>query len=461
MKIREKRIPTIIGLFLLTASLAASVFLVNKAQIFFLRAEPELTPSAVKITNITANSFTVSWITIQETNGFIKVDKEGQKELVFADDRDQISGQIGQYSTHYVTAKNLTAQSRYLVKLGSAGKIFDDNGKPYEVTTGPVISQPAPAADPAYGTVQTAEGRPVVGAIIYLNLANTTPQSVLVRTSGNWLITLSSARTADLTNYASYDKQASLEEVFVQAGKEGTATGVFTTGADSPAPTLVLGKNYDLRTQEIKPSISPAEELLPTPSPMAKTYSGFAAETPLEPAQPTPTLAPSQIQITVSYPREGEEIFTAKPEFSGTGPVNKILSISLNSQSYFGQAVTDKQGSWSWSPPDNLDPGTHKLVISYQDKSGQTKVVQRQFTVATALAAGGEEELPSFTSTPSATLTPNPTPTLPPRTTQPSTDGGIPRSGTLTPTFFVSIMGVALFLGGIFARNFLIINCKL
>jgi len=225
---------------------------------------------------------------------------------------------------------------------------------------------------------------------------------------------------------------------------------VVTAKADSPAPTLILGKSSQLGQSEETPSPQPPTST-PTPTITAQPTSpasGFQVELPGGPTSiPQPTK-----ELTVSYPAEGELVSTQRPQFFGTGPQNSVLTIILNSSSFFGQVVTDENGSWSWSPPENLEPGRHKLLVRYQDENGQVKVVEQQFTV---LAAGEGGELPSFTSSPSATPTVSPTPTLPPRTTRPGTEPGIPRPGVLTPTFFVSIMGGVIFLSGVFLRKHL------
>jgi len=448
------RLPTVLGLIFLLVSLLAGIFLVESKQLFFLKADPEIVPRQVQITNLIDTSFTVSWVSSKKVSSFVKIEKAGE-EMTFVDERDQFSGQIGKYTTHYVTIKNLFPSQKYLFKIGSGGKIFDNQGQPYEITTGPKIMESAPPADPVYGKVQMADGQPAEGALVYLKLPNVTLQSALVKASGSWLITLSLARSVDLGSYASYDRETSQEEIFVQGGHLGIATAVFTTNADSPAPTLTLEKEVGLTSQ--KESLSSGEQptplQLPTsiptsiPTPLPETQaSGFQVDTTLPPVE----IPQSKIELEISYPTQEELVSTRQPNFFGKGPQKSTLTIILNSPSYFGQVVTDEQGNWSWSPPESLEPGEHKLLVRFQDESGQAQTVEHGFTVL----AAGDEELPSFTSTPSATPTVKPTPTLPPRTTQPGTEPGVPRPGILTPTFLVSMMGIGVFTVGIFLRRY-------
>lgn len=418
-----RRIPTILALFFLLLGVAVAVVLIHKGPSWFVGARPELTPKQVKITNISENGFTVSWITDEKTNGFIQYGPEGRLSLTMADDRDQFSGQQGSFWTHHITIKNLEPSTKYLFKINSEGRVFDNNGQSYQVTTASVSGTNVPSSDVAYGTVLNQEGLPVEGVVVYLSLANTTPLSTLTRSSGSWLIPLNAARSADLSTYASYDREASVEEIFVQGGFLGTATVLATTKYDSPLPAITLGQSFDFR-------------------------SGTAVTGGIS---PTPTTSSSRFPhgLTIINPSLGEKINTPKPEIMGTGPAGQELTVVVNSSNSFTAQVTiGEDGTWSWTPPSGLSPGEHTVTVSLAD-GGR---ISRAFTVL----AAGASELPSFTATPSATLTPSPTatpsptptPTLTTRISLPSTEGGVPQPGYLTPTVFVFIMGVVLiFLG--------------
>ena len=103
------RIPTIIGVLVLIAGVTTGVLIIGKQQTaLFPRAAPQFTPKQVRITNISENGFSVSWVTDEEANGLVKlgtvVNKLGQ---TFGDDRDQRTGTVGKYVTHHITVKNL------------------------------------------------------------------------------------------------------------------------------------------------------------------------------------------------------------------------------------------------------------------------------------------------------------------------------------------------------------------
>ena len=187
---KEKRIPTIIAFFLLILGTTFWVILIRTDIKWFAGARPEISPKQVKITNITENSFSVSWITEEETTGTIQYGVD--KDLLFtaSDDRDQISGQRGEFLTHHVTIKNLKPETEYFFKINSGGKLFDNGGRLYQVKTAPIIRGIVPDSDIAYGTILKADGTAAEGVIVYLSLANAIPLSVLTRSSGTWAIPL-------------------------------------------------------------------------------------------------------------------------------------------------------------------------------------------------------------------------------------------------------------------------------
>jgi len=445
---KSRQIPTLIGLLILILGIVTSVFLINKSTRWFTRASPETTPKQVKFTNIADKSFSVSWITDEATSGFIKYGATTKLDQVARDDRDEQAGQTGNFITHHVTLQNLNPATTYQFQIGSGGASYDNNGQNYQMVTAPTPTTPPPPSDVAYGTVNNQAGSPAEGAIVYFSLPGAISQSALVKASGYWVIPLNLAHSEDLSTYAQYDKQATVEEILVQAGNQGTATAVATTKNDSPVPTITLGESHDFRTTA--PLIEETEE--------GTGSSKFTFE---EIESPTLATTPSA-EVTIINPGDEEEINTQKPEIQGTGPAGKVLEITVESpQTYTDTIVVNADGSWDWIPPADLEPGEHTITITYEDEEGQEQTLSQTFIVL----AAGDSELPSLTATPSGTATPSPTPspTASPspsaspsgRVSMPSTEEGVPDSGYLTPTFLVFIMGLVLITFGLFSNSLL------
>jgi len=443
--LKVKKLPTILGIIILIIGLAAGVFLVTQGQEIFLRASPEITPNQIKVTNITDNSLTLSWTTQKETSGFIKYGESPSLEKTLADDRDQLSGETGAFTTHYVTLVNLKPSTTYYYKIGSEGKVFPTQGQPYESQSAMVAQGLLPPSDVASGIVSKPDGTPAEGAIVYLSMANTSPLSVQVKSSGSWLIPLNTARTTDLNSFTEYDKEAQVIDIFVEAGDSGHSSAVTTTKNDNPVPPITLGETYDFRQYTEPPVVTLTPTITLTPG-LTATPSGFSPGELL----PSPTATPTG-ELSITNPEQGEDLNALKPEFTGTGPPGKLVEIVVESpSSYTGTIKVNGDGSWDWSPPADLEPGTHTIKITY---GGQT--VSRTFTVL----AAGESDLPAYTATPSATISPSPTPTLKPtptplpRTQMPSTEAGVPESGFVTPTFFFFIIGTSLVTAGFLLKK--------
>ncbi len=417
----KKSIPTLLALFLILTAVTASLFLLRKGGTGFLGAAPQTIPQQIKVTNIDANSFTVSWITDQETVGLVKYGTS----LSLTQTQTQTQTNL----LHYLKIENLQPETKYYLKIGSSEKLYDQQGRPYEVATGPYL-QTAAAADAAYGQVFQPDGTPSQEAIVYLTLAGASPLSGLSQADGHWTIPLSMARTADLTRYFDYDRTSASEEIFVQAGRWGEATVLVTSQNDSPVPEITLGQTYDFRRPAL---VQPTQ-------PSGFRNSGFNLN-------PLNLNRPGISPLTILNPEEGEGINTLRPEFQGTGLQGETVTLILESSASFEvEVLIDENGQWHWVPPANLEPGVHTITITTADGAA----VSREFTIL----AAGEADLPSFTATPSGqvspTSTPSPTPTSVPRTSLPSTESGVPQSGYLTPTLLFVILGLSLIFSGLF-----------
>src|SRR3989344_1245925 len=135
----NKRIPTILGLLVLLGGIIAGVALIGTQAgglTLFTKAGPTSTPRQIRITNISDTGFTVSWITDTSVSGYVRYGTEANSlNKNFGDDRDQISGSVGLYTTHHVTLKGLTANTKHFFKIGTGSQLYDENGKPFETTT--------------------------------------------------------------------------------------------------------------------------------------------------------------------------------------------------------------------------------------------------------------------------------------------------------------------------------------
>jgi len=452
----NKKIPTFLGLLFLALGIAGAIFFINKGKSLSPDTKAKIKPEKIYLTNIGDNQFTVSWITKKKTSGAIKYGKTTKIKTVVPDDRDQLSGEKGEFLTHYVTIKNLEPATTYYFKIISGNSLYDNNGQLYKVTLGPAIGSGGEAKI-VNGKVLDSNNLPAKGAIVYLNAADAVPASSLTDKEGRWVIYLNKIRNTSLTEYINLDPEAAVLKINAEAGSQSASAVTITKNA-FPVPDIILGQGpFDFRQKNIakktplqakstpqqKPTASTQPKASPSPlsSPVSikeKIPSQFNAE-PLAPS--------SYSQVTIDNPSEdGEEISTSKPEIRGTGPANSVLTIKIeSSQPQTATVTVDENGEWSYVPLKELSPGNHTVYVSYVDENGDTQETTRDFVVL----AAEDNNLPALTSTPSASTLTSPSPSPTTRTTIPSTESGVPQTGIIGPTFITFVAGLTLVIFGL------------
>lgn len=454
-KILSKKFPTILGLLFLGAGLAIGIFLLSTGTGgFFPRATPETTPRETKVTNVSSDSFTVSFLTDSSTPGFVKFSTDASRLSQQAgDDRDQLSGTVGEFTTHHITVRGLEASTTYYFTVGTANRYaYTDNGKPYSVKTAPKIGG-APEALTAYGTVVTSGGSPAKDAIVYMTVDGSTPLSTLVKSSGSYAISLALARTTDLSSFAPLGDSAKVD-ILVQGKDRGQTSRAVTFMKDTqPISPITLGQNHDFTVSAdggTEPGDTPAD-------------SAFSQEQLNPPTETDLTSASSSGAVTqdaagaivfLNPMTDGQQFTDATPELKGTAPASTEIQITVNSTQQFTDTMTtDASGNWSYTPPEDLEAGEHTVTVTYTDSTGVLRSQRRTFIVA-AQTTAGKTSLPAVTASPSATPKPSPSPSptssASARVSTPSTSSGVPTAGSVEQTYFLLLLGAGMLIAGLY-----------
>lgn len=419
--IKKRNLPTILGVVLLLVGTFLGVFLINSRQIFRLGAEGETSPKDIRISNATDTSLTISWVTDVESVGFVVwgISESGV---------DSIENESDQKSfTHSVTIDGLKPETKYFYKINSDGSLVDNKGIPWQTKTGASLGLNKSSVLIS-GSILTATGQPVKKALVYANVGGYL-FSTLSSDTGNYVFQLANTRTSDLTSYSVINQAQTLVEIFVQAGSLGVTSAQIFPQSAKPAPPMILGQTHDFRS--LPPSKNdgvPSASLdLPADSEEASKFE-----------VPENINAPSTSEtVTLESIDEGESVTSTQPEFFGDGPKGETITIKIESEN----PITDEvkiasDGSWEWTPPEDLAAGSHKVTITWIDVSGITRSLTRNFVVQ----AG---EAPAFEASQSASTTTTPTPTSTPKATISSAP--VPQTGSLTPTLLFSILGLGVF----------------
>lgn len=121
----------IIGTIILLISVPLGILLLKQKTVFKLGAQqPLLAPENVQVTNITAQTATISWTTQKPTQSLISYGISPENlTLIQVENTPAIN--------HYIILKNLLPNTTYFFVVKTGDKIFNNNGQPYQFTTKP------------------------------------------------------------------------------------------------------------------------------------------------------------------------------------------------------------------------------------------------------------------------------------------------------------------------------------
>lgn len=423
---KNKKIPTLLGVVLLTISLFVGVYLINAKQIFRLGAQGGIEPKDVRIANITNNSISVTWTTEVENKGFIKWNKTNNNLSKVA-----LEEGSNQSNVHFANILGVEEGSDVFFTINSNGKDFKNNDLPWQTKTlkNPVTSDNSIVAT---GVILSQDGITPASAIVHL-LINGVTLSTITSSQGSWVIPIST--------YIESVSDTTVIEINVNAGTKGVSQAVIYPSAIKTTPIILLGKTYDFRTLTVENSGSLPQSRLTVPE-SVEVSSRFEIDKNKDQSVKT--------TVTLDSVDEGEIITTTNPEFFGTGPNDSAIIIAVESELQSQTVSVNKNGDWTWSPPNNLEPGGHTVIVKWYDANGIARTLTRNFVVSAA-------EGPAFVATPSATTIATSTPlaTTMPRATSTSiaTAPPTPETGSLTATLGLFIMGIGMLLGSVYVLN--------
>ncbi len=410
----DKRIPTLLGMLLIVIGIGITSFLVDKGVIIVGRASPTTNPQNVRITNITDNSFTVSYNTDAQVIGSLIYGKDEALGQTALDERDQQTESLANHKIHSITVRNLSSVTKYFFSITSGQDKFLNSGVPFEVVTGGSITTPPSEQKPIVGKVIMPNGQAPNEAIIYITTDASQVISSLVRGDGTYLIPLNSVRSQGLASYLDFSTVNTLKMLVFGDGLSSNVS--LSIDQINPVPTVTLSQNYDFATGTQPVASSSAQiETLPSSSPAAS--SGNVPK--------------------IITPKANQSFSDQQPLFKGTGRPNEDVKIEIHSDAQIQtQVKTDANGNWSYRPNVPLSPGQHTISITTKDINGILRTITENFTV---YAAGSQvnpvANPPTATPTPLATSTPSPTPSPSPVPSASPSPTPIPSpTPTLTPS---------------------------
>ena len=397
-KFWDKKIPTLLGIFLITIGVGVTTLLVKQGGLFQSNASPSEQPQNVRITNVTENSFTVSYTTTDNVVGSINYGKTptlGQSGL---DDRDQQSGSLTTFNLHNITVRNLSPSTKYFFTIISGKDTYMNNSQAFEVTTGTTISSNPTTQEPMSGKIIMPDGSAPKEVIIYVTADNSQVVSTLTKPDGTYILPLNAVRNADFSAYFDFSTGQNIKMLVV--GNSLTSTANLLISQIQPVPTITLSSNYDFTLNQAPVATSSAAlENFPD-------FSGGTSAT--NSAQNSPE---------ITTPAKDESFTDQQPLFKGKALPNTDVEVTIHSSPTTTSVTTDENGNWSFRPSTPLPPGNHTISITTKDSSGILKTIIQSFVVFAAGSQVSQSATPSATKTPTPTETSTPTPTLTPTQT--------------------------------------------
>lgn len=164
-------------------------------------------------------------------------------------------------------------------------------------------------------------------------------------------------------------------------GTEEAPTATPTLPEATATPTTILPEA----------TATPTEPAGATNTPTPTQSAGNPTNTPTTRPTATPTTASGGGGGTTSNPVSLSSISASSnpPTFSGTAAPGAKITITVQSTPITGTVYADAAGNWSWTPPSELETGSHTATVTATDSSGQTTTDSVSFTIADA------EDLPA------------------------------------------------------------------
>jgi len=422
----EKKIPSLLGLLLLFMGIFAGLRLSSSPRFLSSSASSDCQPVNPQLSNITHQSFDLSFTTASSCSSSLKV-----ADRIFTNDRQPSF-------THYFHVSDLTTAQSYTYTIIAGGTTWAESDS-FSLASQPVGQ--IPVSNLAWGRVFHPDQSPAEGSIVYFLVPGSAPLSALVTANGNWNISLATSFNQDLTSWFTPAENVSEDIVVISPDSQITQVEG-NSSRNNPVPDIIIGQSFPQEKENTSslPSINQSSSDLSS-------------------------------NLKIDNPQDNDSIFSSKPEFLGSGPKNSQIIISVHSpQLIEGSTTSSDQGLWRWTPPQDLSPGEHTITVKSQDQdTGLWQTITHNFTVY----ASNDDNL-AFTSSPSATLvpslslrptsTPAPTLALSPtalpspvpttRTAKPATDSAVPITAFVLPTFVTIAIALILL---IFSLRYLLI----
>lgn len=370
----KKGIPSWLAYFLiLVLTVGLSLTFKNTSTPIISRADKNLIPQSITISNLTNESASVHFITNKPARTYLSYSKDAEAPVVKFDQRDLEAQSYRKL--HYFQLSQLKPNSNYNFHVFVEGKKISKN---YTFKT-LNLDFPKLGNAPIFGKVLLSDLNPAKNILVKVKISpsNDYSYTTLTKSTGEWISTL-----PIVLNEKKQEVQITPDQVIEMefVNQDLKKSKVKVKYADcQPLRSVILGKNYDFTTDSVL------------------------------------GVKKQNNKDLIAFPTNNSIINSFFPMFRGYSQKNTLLSLVIEPDVANLLVTADQTGNWKYSLPQEMAPGKYKLTVKNQS--------QKQ-TVNFTIGKSGESVLGDATL--SATITVNPTETTANPTIEPTTQ--------LTPT---------------------------
>ena len=264
----DRKVPAILWVILILIGIPLTIYNLKNQTVSSSQASESESPQDVKVTNISNNSFTVTYRTQTPSIGSVNYGLDKQLGTSVLENIDEGNAALSPRTIHSISLKELTPSTKYYLAIISGDNTFLNNGTPYEITTGPEIPSPFAQENIIKGKIILPDGHAPSEAIIYVSAQNSQILSGTVNNNGEFSFSLKDLRTDDLTSYFN-TTNITVFNILATDGfsKSSISASLGQTGF---VPTITLSNDYDF-TQEVPPAASKSAQSSGFPSTISRT----------------------------------------------------------------------------------------------------------------------------------------------------------------------------------------------
>jgi hypothetical protein len=401
---KEKRIPTILAIMLILLGIGSTTFLDGSVKSLMSKASNNIKLENIRISNVTDNSFVVSFFTLDPLSGSLEIRGGNMKKTLFDDlDSDNVPKKR---TIHYITVSNLSENLSYQIKI---------NNDSINCVTCPVILQKTATRlntplelPPIIGSLVTSDGKPAVGAVVYLNVGNSLTLSVRTDTAGLYVVPLNNLRAQNLIDRPNIS-DSDLVQIEIISSTKIKSSGVidFKSIRTNPnIPDMKLGETYNFLEL-----LSKTNSLAMSQNNKVLGINTKIILTPTTLPEVNKNKQPAVSKMDLLFPKNDKDLTPdSKPSIKGMGIPGSQLTITINSSPQSATIIIGENGIWTFRPQKPLEAGIHTVTIQGVDTNGKATTIKRTFTVLKSGERVLGDSTPSASLTPVVTATRTPTP---------------------------------------------------